>query len=555
MNNDQIVSELQALIAGDVSTDCVDIDSHSRDTSLFQVKPAIVIFPKTQADVQAVVKWINEHKADNPDLSITGRSAGTDMTGGSLNQSIILSFTKYMNESMVDIENLSAEVEPGVFYRNFEKQTLPQGITLPCYPASKNLAALGGMVMNNSAGERTLRYGQMRNFVDWVDIVASDGNVYRFGQLSANELADKAAQDNFEGTLYRQMKQLIDDNYDSIISAKPDVSKNSAGYALWEIYDKSTDTFNLAQLFVGSQGTLGILVRAGIRLVTEPTDRFMVTVFLKSWEELPAAVNLIKEHDPEEIEVFDDKTMWLGIRFMPQIAKIAGQPLIKFAAKFLPEMLVGLRMLRMPKLVLLVEFAESDRASVQDKASALSQSLQKAKLQHRVIDNINSDEDEKYWTMRRESFALLRKHVGNKHTAPFVEDFCVATDKLPEFLPRAMKILKSYGITATIAGHAGNGNLHIIPLMDLSLESERAKIVPCAEEFYQLVADYNGSITAEHNDGILRTPFLPVMYGEQVVSLFQQVKDIFDPQNIFNPGKKVGGTKAYLELHITPFKN
>lgn len=553
MPTDKLFQALENLIDGDVSIEQKDILEHSRDTSIFQVLPQIVVYPKSVSDVKKVVKWLGENKKTYPKLSVTGRSAGTDMTGGPLTESVSMSFTRYFNKASVDATDLSAEVEPGVYYRDFEKQTLPQGITLPCYPASKNLAALGGMIMNNSAGERSLRYGQMRNFVNWVEIVAADGEVYRFGAITMAELDAKCLQDDFEGELYRNLRELLQSNRDVVSAARPRVSKNSAGYALWDVWESETNTFDLAQLFVGSQGTLGILVRAGIKLVQEPVDRSMVTVFLRSWQQLPQAVNLIRQYEPEEIEVFDDKTMWLGIRFMPQIAKLAGQSLLKFALKFLPEMLIGLRMLRMPKLVLMVEFAETDRATVLQKANDLHQDLETNHYHSRVIDNKNSQDDEKYWTMRRESFALLRKHVGNKHTAPFIEDFCVLPEHLPEFLPQAMAILKRYGIKATIAGHAGNGNLHIIPLMALQEKAERDKIVPCATEFYELVARYDGSITAEHNDGILRTPFLPIMYGDQVVDLFRQVKSIFDPQNMFNPGKKVDGSLDYLEAHIQEF--
>ena len=167
-------------------------------------------------------------------------------------------------------------------------------------------------------------------------------------------------------------------------------------------------------------------------------------------------------------------------------------------------------------------------------------------------------EEEKFWVMRRESFSLLRKHVKGKRTAPFVEDFCIPTDKVPEFLPRALKILEESGINANIAGHAGNGNFHIIPLMDLRKESERKKIPVVADKFYDLVAEYKGTIAAEHNDGIVRTPYLGKMYSEEVLGYFRRVKEIFDPKNIFNPGKKVpsansgqfGGTVEYMKNHI-----
>ena len=162
----------------------------------------------------------------------------------------------------------------------------------------------------------------------------------------------------------------------------------------------------------------------------------------------------------------------------------------------------------------------------------------------------DKDEDDKYWTMRRESFALLRNHVKGKHTAPFVDDFCVEPDKVPEFLPRMLKILKDHKIKANIAGHAGNGNFHIIPLMDFKKVGERKKIPIVAEKVYDLVAEFKGSITAEHNDGLVRSPYLEKMYGKEIVDLFKQIKNILDPNNIFNPRKKVGSSVEYYIEHM-----
>jgi len=205
-------------------------------------------------------------------------------------------------------------------------------------------------------------------------------------------------------------------------------------------------------------------------------------------------------------------------------------------------------MLEIPDLVVLIELAEDTIEELDEKTRAVEDVLEDEKVIVRTIKD--KKEEEKYWVMRRESFNLLREHVKGRQTAPFVEDFAVKPEFLPEFLPKVLSVLKGAGIEVNIAGHAGNGNFHIIPLMDLTKESERDKIVPVADEVYDLVAEYGGTITAEHNDGILRTPYLEVMYGREVIMLFEEIKNIFDPHNIFNPGKKVGGSKDYLKKHI-----
>lgn len=548
MLTSNLQTELKGCIQGEVYSDSVTLEKYSRDASLLKVMPEVVIHPKNADDVKNIVSYVLEHKKNNPPLSITGRSAGTDMSGGPLNESIILDFTTHFKFEQVDLESMTAIVEPGVFYQDFEIDTLPRHVSLPVYPASKQLAALGGMIMNNAAGEKTLRYGQIREFVDSVSMVLADGNEYTFGKLNKSELLEKLSKQNFEGEIYRKMLDLISKNETTIKNAQPKTSKNSAGYALWHIWDKEKEIFDLSKLFVGSQGTLGLLTKAKIRLIKDPQHKKLIALFFKSWDDLPQVVNAILPFGPESMEAFDSTTMKLGIKFMPEIARKVGENLFRFASRFIPEFFIGMNMLGLPKLVVLVQLAEERVETLDEKVAGIQVILKKFPVYVRLPkDGLDSD---KYWIMRRESFSLLRSHIHGKQTAPFIDDFAINPDKMPEFLPKLLKILKDSGIKANIAGHAGNGNYHIIPLMDLSRESERAKIVPISKKVYELIIQYGGTITAEHNDGIIRTPFIKQMFGHEVYELFIKTKHIFDPQNIFNPGKKVGGTIEYMESHI-----
>lgn len=545
MDLDELEKETGVKVADDRQT----LTEFSRDTSLFQVTPQAVVFPASGKDVEALVAYVNKHKKNNPDLSLTGRSAGTDMTGGPLNESIIVSCTETLDD-IKKIEEDRAVIQPGVYYREFEKELLPKHLTMPVYPASKSIAALGGMVMNNCGGEKTLRYGQMRDYVNSVSMVLADGNEYTFEPISEEELAEKKTQDNFEGEVYRKIHKLLEKNYELIQDAEPDTSKNSAGYALWEIWDKESGVFDLSQLFVGSQGTLGVMTEAEVKLQKEKPHNRLISVFFNDWKAIPKLVNKLLKHDPESLEVFDKETLKLGLRFMPEIAKKAGQSFLSFAFQFLPEAWIGVKMGGLPGLVLLVELAEETEEKLNKKTKAVEDILSGSSVHSRTL--YAEKEQEKYWVMRRQSFNLLRQHVKGKHTAPFVDDFCIQLEDVPEFLPQARQLLERNGISVNITGHAGNGNFHIIPLMDLSKEAEREKIPKVAKEFYDLVLEYDGTITAEHNDGIIRTPFLEQMYGGKVYGLFKKVKDILDPDNIFNPGKKVGGTLAYAAEHISP---
>ncbi len=544
-----VAKELEHLIDGDVVTDEETLTKFSTDTSIFSVRPEVVVYPKSSKDVARVVQFVSVHKKDNPNLSITGRSAGTDMTGGPLSESIIFGFTKYFNHFSVTEDGLSATVEPGVFYRDFEKATDTHDSVLPSYPASKALCALGGMIMNNSGGEMTLNYGQTREYVKEMNIVLADGEEHTIQPLSVDELREKMKMNNFEGGMYRGIFELLETHYDLIKSAQPKTAKNSAGYALWRVWDRVKGIFDLTQLFVGSQGTLGIMTKAKVSLVKKKKHKRLIALFFKNWKHLPEVVNRVLPHKPESLETFDDATLKLGLRFMPEIAKKVGVPFLKFAFNFWPEALIGIRMLRLPKLIILVQLAEDSVDELDLKEQSILKSIKGLPVISRVLHT--EKEAEKFWVMRRESFALLRKHVQGKRTAPFIDDFCVVPDKMPEFLPRLLAILKEHHITANIAGHAGSGNFHIIPLMDLSLQSEKDKILIVADKVNTLIKEFEGSITAEHNDGIMRTPYLEQMYGSEVYALFKRVKEICDPQNIFNPGKKIGGTKQYIADHIS----
>jgi FAD/FMN-containing dehydrogenase len=544
----EILEDLKIKIKGDVVYDEETLTKYSVCTSLFEVRPTAVVYPKNVLDIENIVHFVNDNVYQNKWLSITARSAGSCMSGGSIGEGLILDFTKYLNKFEIDVKKQKSISMPGVFYRDFEKETLINNLIMPVFPASKDLAAIGGMVANNCGGEKSLKYGQIRNFAKRLKVVLSNGFEYEFRKIPVAEVLEKAKEDSFIGGIYKNVFELIEQNYDLIQSAKPKTLKNSSGYALWDVYNKEEQTFDLTQLFTGSQGTLGIITESELDLVKTKKYKKLITVFLKNWDTLPNLVNKIRIIEPETMETFDNTTLMLGLRFFPQIAKKAKISLMKFVFGFWPEFLIGIKFLGLPKLILLVEIEESEKEVLDKKVKDLEQILNTEKITHRVLHN--ERETEKYFVVRRESFSLLREKVKNKQTVPFIDDFCVSPEKLPEFLPKFLAILKKYKISANIAGHAGEGNLHIIPLMNLHDNREREKIMPCADEVYSLIIEFGGTITAEHNDGIIRTPYVEQMFGVEVYKLFKDIKKIFDPKNIFNPGKKVGGTKEFSSQHI-----
>lgn len=545
-----MLEEIKNIIKGEISLNEKELATYSNDASIFEIKPKLIVYPKDPDDIKNLVKWVSANKDSNKELSLTARSGGTDMTGGALNDSVIVDFTSHLNR-VGEVGDDYAVVEPGVFYRDFEKETLKKNLLLPSYPASREICTVGGMVANNSGGEKSLRYGKTENYVQELSVVLSDGEEYILKPLTSEELEQKKLQDNFEGGIYRQMYDLLESNYDIIKAAKPNVSKNSAGYALWDIYRSDQYTgltmFDLTKLFVSSQGTLGLITKIKFRLIKPKKYSGLMIVFLKDLKFLGELVNVVNKNEPESFESYDDHTFKLAIKIFPDLLKKIG---IGAIFKFIPDawaIFTG----GIPKMVMLVEFTADEEGELLDKVTKCQKEVcDKFKLKTRITKD-NADA-QKYWIIRRESFNLLRKHIKGKKTAPFIDDIVVRPLYLPEFLPKLSLILDQYKnfMVYTIAGHPGDGNFHIIPLMDLSDERSRQIIPELSGKVYDLVLEYHGSITAEHNDGLIRTPYLEKMYGPEVYKLFEKTKQIFDPQNIFNPRKKVGGSTEYSMSHI-----
>ena len=401
------------------------------------------------------------------------------------------------------------------------------------------------MLANNAGGERTLRYGKTDRYVRELDVVLSDGSRANLRALTRSELEEKEREQTFEGELYRNMAALLREHRDVIRKAKPNVSKNSAGYALWSVVDEARGTFDLTKLIVGSQGTLALITKARLDLVRPKKERAMLIIFLKDFSILPEITRRVMGCGPESFESYDNHTFTLALKFLPQILGHLGfSKALHLGLSFLPEMWMFVRG-GVPKLLLMAEFAEDSDEEALRKTQAAQKALEGLHLQTRIAPHERAAE--KYWIVRRESFSLLRKNLRGYYASPFIDDIVVPLDTYSTFLPELTKLLGEYPLIDTIAGHIGNGNFHIIPLMNLKNPETRRIIRELAPRVYALVARYRGSITGEHNDGIIRTPYLETMFGKEVCELFRKTKDIFDPAGIFNPGKKVGGTLEDIE--------
>lgn len=495
----------------------------SQDASIFSITPQAVVAPRTSAEIGELVKM-----ASSPPLgmSLTVRSGGTDMSGGPLSTSVVVDMQKHFTK-IGPIKNSAVTVQPGVWYRDLEETLAPHHLMLPSYPASKNICTVGGMVANNAGGEKTLSYGKTADYVKKLNVVLNNAKEYSFEALTRRELQEKLAQKDFEGRIYQRLFKLIEKNYEAIQTAKPDVSKNSAGYALWDVWNRDTGIFDLTRLYSGSQGTLGIITEITFKLVTPKPHSQLLVIFLPDLTQLSDIIKTVLIYAPESFEAYDHHTLRLARTIKSRLLHLRG----------------------LPKLTLLAEFTGHDTEEVFQRVQAAHAALKRYAIRARLARS--SAETANYWGIRRESFNLLRHGAKNNYAiVPFIDDMIVRPEYLPEFLPRLQAIMNNHKLHYTIAGHVGDGNFHIIPLMDTSSPDFLETIEEVADKVCDLVLEFKGSLTAEHSDGLIRSHYLPKMFGQEIYDLFVETKKIFDPKNFFNPGKKINADWPFAKAHI-----
>ncbi|MFT6829394.1 MAG: FAD/FMN-containing dehydrogenase [Candidatus Paceibacteria bacterium] len=583
MNYTEIKKQLDSLLDGDISINARELTDHSTDWSLFKIMPDMIVYPKHALDLENLVQFVNQYNTEHHrGLSLTARAAGSGMSGGSLNHSIIVDVTKYMNKiGKIVTDDFGtqsvrgdfaypisgkATVQPGMRYIPFEEETLKYEMLMPTFPASRKLCAIGGMVANNGAGEKSLKYGQNKDFVDQVKVILSDGNEYTVKPLSYMELIELKKENNLLSEIASEIYELVKQHWGVIQDKRPVTSKNAAGYLIWDVvscgtlseFESGRGFFDLTKLIVGAQGTTGIITEVTYKLTPIEDKEEMIVMFVNDIYQLPRITEVLKRHDLDTIELYDDNTFKIGIKFFKDFIKDKGFfHAISYSLRFLPEFWMAMTG-GVPKFVVLAESADIDAEKVHAEVLAEFKDI-KNEIPNLKSFIVKGKASQKYWDFRHDSFKLLTEHSlksraegSGTRTAPFIDDIAVNPEHLPEYLPRLVKILDEYKdeFMYTIAGHLGNGNFHIIPLVDMNKEQNKEHIVEISEKVYALALEYNGSITAEHNDGIVRTPFLPQMFGDDMMKVFKTIKDIMDPNNIFNPGKKIGMTKNDIRKYL-----
>ena len=522
---------LQNLIKGEVHSSAAAREAYSKDASIFQVHPLAVVVPRDIDDVTKIVHHATTTNKHGGNLTLAPRNGGTCMSGGPLTEGIVIDMSRHLNRlSDVDTFHKTIVVQSGVMHRDVEAAASAHGLIFAPYTSSKDFCGIGGMIGNNASGELSLVYGPTSSNVASLKILLSDGNEYEFKPLTRKQLKHKLELMTLEGDIYRKVTALLKDNRQLIKTHHPRVTKNAAGYALWELWDNQEQVFNLGRLFIGAQGTLGIVTQATLKLVDKSPHQQMIVCAIDSINQLTDIVRTIVHHGASICETFDHHTYELAQQQYPVDAENA-----HFANG---------------KHMVVYGIFEGDTKEQAEILAGQAKNVIEASLDASVYWVNSPKVRSSYQAVRRYSYKMLKEmNSDTKKAMPFIEDTIVPLEHYGEFVSALEAILQDYDMTYTYAGHIGEGSIRLIPLV--SRKPKTADLIMELEgRVNDLVLAFRGSISVDHNDGIIRTPYLEQQYGADMVELFRQIKNIFDPYDIFNHGKKVNGTVEFARDHI-----
>lgn len=483
-------------LRGSFDTDEAARDAHAGASGVLRARPAAVAVPADADDLARLVAWAARHR-----VPLVPRGAATGMPGGNVGGGVAVDLMSGFG-AILNVDAEGARVQPGVTREALNRAAAPLGVEFPVDPSSGARCSFGGMIANNSSGARSVRYGAARRWVESLELVLADGTrcATRRGETSRHPAL---------AVLLEPLDALLDGRREEIDRAWPRVRKNSSGYALRE-YLRSGDAVDL---IVGSEGTLALVAEAEVRLAPVPAARGLALVELTSLEAAAAAVQTLLPLDPATCEMMD-RTL---IELIRQAGADAEYPLR-----------AGL------EAILLVEVEARSAVEIDARLQRIAEAV--APLADRVVTAADAEAQQRIWHVRHAASPLIAQRTDGRVSMQFIEDGVVPLDRLPDYVRVLREVLARHGVPAVIFGHAGEGNLHVNPLVDVRDPAWRATIEAILYEIADAVAEMGGTMAGEHGDGRLRAPLLRRIWGEEMVRLFEAVKHAFDPAGILNPG-------------------
>lgn len=509
--------DLRRLLKGDVEFDPIARHLYATDASIYQIEPLGVVCPRDEEDVVLLVRYATEHE-----VPLIPRGAGSGLAGAAIGAGVVVDFTRYMNRILEFAPDGSwARVQPGVIMGELNLHARRFGKFFAPNPSSENYCSIGGMIGCNSSGSRSVAYGGTKDHVISLNVVLSGGELFRASTVQADSpaLHNLLQSSQVSGKAFSTLVNELRANTSAIHASLPRVMKNSSGYRVETVVDSEAGLVHLHKIFIGAEGTLGLVTEAVLNLVPLPGRRAIAMAYFPSVFSAGEAVFPILELKPTSLEIMDSGFL----QFVRQNNAAIDALLPQNA-----------------DTALLVEFEASDDAALADRLQALRDLL----LPDSAIEvrpALDPDEQKRLWAVRQSAVPLLQKLPGPRRITEFIEDVTVHPDVLAQYMSTLSEILGRHGSTAIMYGHAGDGNIHTRPMLDLKRREDLELMQKIMDEVMDFVFEIKGTPSGEHGDGLIRTPYVPRLYGEQVYEVFKNIKRAFDPINIFNPGKKILG--------------
>jgi FAD/FMN-containing dehydrogenase/Fe-S oxidoreductase len=513
-------SRLRREVRGEVLFDAFSRGRYATDASIYQIEPLGVVVPKDRADAAAAIAIAREEE-----VPVLPRGGGTSQCGQTVAQALVIDCSKYLDRVIsVDVEGRRARVEPGVVLDRLNRLLRKDRLFFPVDPSTASRATIGGMTANNSCGSRSLRYGNMVHNVRGVDALLAEGTTAWFGEVPGN-FDDNAMPEGYR-ELVRRMRALHRREAEEIERRFPKVLRRVGGYNIDSISgDGSQGGHNMARLLVGSEGTLAFFNEIELELQPIPAHRVLGICHFPSFYGAMAATRRIVELGPSAVELVD-RTMIDLSRDIPMF-----RPVVE---RFVQGE---------PAALLLTEFAGDDAPENLRRLEALVELMGDLGFPGAVVEAIDPAFQQAVWEIRAQGLNIMMSMKGDGKPVSFLEDCAVRLEDLADYTDRLTRIFEKHGTYGTWYAHASVGCLHVRPVLNLKQEIEVKKMRAIAEEAFAMVREYKGSHSGEHGDGLVRSEFHEAMFGSRMVHAFEEVKDAFDPQGLFNPGKIVRAPK------------
>lgn len=513
----KVAHYLQEHLVGEVMTSTDARRYFATDGSILQLAPALIAYPKSENDVRKTARFSWQLAERGRVIPITARGSGTSQSGAALGSGILIVFPAHMNRILeLDTKANTVTVEPGINYGKLQQALNTHSRFLPVYPASVEYSTVGGAIADNASGEKSIKYGDTRDYVKSLRVVLANGEVIETKRLSKRELSKKLGLATFEGEIYRSLDTLLEEQHDALQQLERNSIRNNAGYQLYDI-KRRDGSFDLTPLIIGSQGTLGIITEAV--LGTEPHNP-QTTLIMAEFDSLEQAQNAILElrdmsDKPSAIELVDSNVLQQVHELNPnQLAEVVKAPY--------------------PAITLLVEFDDNDRTVKKATKKALKIF---EKYSMGVEASTEPDKQQQLWKVRQSVNSLISHNNGLVRALPLF-DGAVLPDRMREYLEGVYSLMESNNLKPAVWGSAGDGVLRLQPKLNIGQVGDRQKAFRLLNEYHKLVISLGGTISSQAGDGRLRTPYLEAMYGPEPYALLQKVKQIFDPYGTLNAGVK-----------------